>query len=90
MYVLPNLDLERDGPTVLEAPAGMLGAFNDAWFRYVQDVGPAGPDRGQGGKFLIVPQNYKGEIPDGYFVARTPTLGNWVGRACWSTTSSRS
>ena len=33
MYVLPNLDLKRDGPTVMEAPAGMLGAFNDAWFR---------------------------------------------------------
>jgi hypothetical protein len=47
MYVVPNLDLERDGPTVLEAPAGMLGAFNDAWFRYVQDVGPAGPDKGR-------------------------------------------
>jgi hypothetical protein len=35
MYVLPTLDLERDGPTVLEAPPGMLGAFNDAWFRSV-------------------------------------------------------
>ena len=48
MYVIPNLDLKRDGPTVLEAPAGMLGAFNDAWFRYVQDVGPAGPGQGPG------------------------------------------
>ena len=40
MYVIPTLDLERDGPTVLEAPPGMLGAFNDAWFRYMQDIGP--------------------------------------------------
>jgi hypothetical protein len=53
MYVLPNLDLKRDGPTVMEAPAGMLGAFNDAWFRYVQDIGPAGPDKGKGGKYLV-------------------------------------
>ena len=43
MYVIPTLDLLRDGPTVLEAPVGMLGAFNDAWFRYMQDIGPAGP-----------------------------------------------
>jgi hypothetical protein len=21
--------------------------FNDAWFHYVQDIGPAGPDKGQ-------------------------------------------
>ena len=46
MYVVPDLDLERDGPTVLEAPPGALGAFNDAWFRYLQDIGPAGPDKG--------------------------------------------
>ena len=78
MYVLPNLDLERDGPTVLEAPAGMLGAFNDAWFRYVEDVGPAGPDKGKGGKYLVLPPGYEGEVPAGYFVVRPRTYGVWV------------
>ena len=78
MYVLPNLDLERDGPTVLEAPAGMLGAFNDAWFRYVQDVGVAGPDKGQGGKYLVLPPGYKGKVPTGYFVVRPRTYDVWV------------
>jgi len=78
VYVLPNLDLERDGPTVLEAPAGMLGAFNDAWFRYVQDVGPAGPDKGQGGKYLVLPPGYEGEVPAGYFVVRPRTYDVWV------------
>ena len=78
MYVLPNLDLERDGPTVLEAPAGMLGAFNDAWFRYVQDVGPAGPDKGKGGKYLVLPPGYQGEVPEGYFVVRPRTYDVWV------------
>jgi hypothetical protein len=53
MYVLPNLDLKRDGPTVVEAPAGMLGAFNDAWFRYMQDIGPAGPDKGKGSLYFL-------------------------------------
>jgi len=78
VYVLPNLDLKRDGPTVLEAPAGMLGAFNDAWFRYVQDVGPAGPDKGKGGKYLILPPGYEGAVPAGYFVVRPKTYDVWV------------
>jgi hypothetical protein len=78
MYVVPNLDLERDGPTVLDAPAGMLGAFNDAWFRYVQDVGPAGPDKGRGGRYLVLPPGYEGEVPEGYFVVRPRTYSVWV------------
>ena len=78
MYVFPNLDLERDGPTVLEAPAGMLGAFNDAWFHYVLDIGPAGPDKGKGGKYLVLPPGYDGEVPSGYFVVRPKTYRVWV------------
>jgi hypothetical protein len=78
MYVIPNLDLERDGPTVLEAPPGMLGAFNDAWFHYVEDVGPAGPDKGKGGKYLVLPPGYDGEVPSGYFVVRPRTYDVWV------------
>jgi hypothetical protein len=78
MYVIPTLDLLRDGPTVLEAPAGMLGAFNDAWFRYMQDIGPAGPDKGKGGKYLVLPPGYEGEIPEGYFVVQSQTYDVWV------------
>jgi len=78
MYVAPTLDLEKDGPIVLEAPAGMLGAFNDAWFRYMQDIGPAGPDKGKGGKYLVLPPEYKGKIPAGYFVVKSRTYRVWV------------
>jgi hypothetical protein len=78
MYVMPTLDLKRDGPTVVEAPTGMLGAFNDAWFRYMQDIGPAGPDKGKGGKYLILPPGYKGEVPEGYFVVKSKTYDVWV------------
>jgi len=55
------------GPMVMETPAGMLGAFNDAWFRYIADIGPFGEDKGKGGKYLILPPDYNGEIPEGYF-----------------------
>ncbi|NRB33337.1 MAG: DUF1254 domain-containing protein, partial [Rhodobacteraceae bacterium] len=74
MYVTPNLELDRDGPTVLEIPPGMLGAFNDAYFHYIEDVGPAGPDEGNGGRYLVLPPDYEGEVPDGYFVIRSPAI----------------
>ena len=78
MYVVPDLDLERDGPTVVDAPAGALGAFNDAYFRYTGDIGPAGPDKGKGGKYLILPPGYEGEVPEGYFVVKSPSYRVWV------------
>ena len=67
-----------DEPMVIETPPKVLGLIDDAWFHYVTDFGNAGPDKGQGGKFLIVPPGYKGAIPEGYHVARTDTYGNWV------------
>ena len=78
MYVLPDFDLEETGPIVLEAPAGMLGAFNDAWFRYMQDIGPAGPDKGKGGNYLVLPPGYEGDVPNGYFVVPSRTYNVWV------------
>ncbi len=78
MYAFPGLDLERDGPTVLEMPPKMLGAFNDAWFRYLEDIGPAGPDKGKGGKYLVLPPGYEGEIPEGYHVVRSTSYTVWV------------
>jgi len=67
-----------DEPMVLETPPNVLGFINDAWFQYVIDFGNAGPDRGQGGKFLLLPPGYEGSVPGGYHVARTNTYGNWV------------
>ncbi|MBT7801179.1 MAG: DUF1254 domain-containing protein [Tateyamaria sp.] len=78
MYVIPDLDLERDGPTVLEAPAGALGAINDAYFRYIGDIGPAGPDKGEGGKYLILPPGYEGDVPSEYFVVKSPSYRVWI------------
>lgn len=67
-----------DEPMVMETPPNVLGFIDDAWFLYVTDFGNAGPDRGQGGKFLIIPPGYKGDIPEGYHVAHSNTHGNWV------------
>ncbi|MGD9528785.1 MAG: DUF1254 domain-containing protein [Dehalococcoidia bacterium] len=79
VYASTFLDLEKDGPTVVEIPSGCgPGTVDDAFFRFVIDIGRPGPDRGAGGRYLIVPAAYDGEIPDGYFVGRSPTNTNWL------------
>jgi hypothetical protein len=58
---------------------GLLGGIDDAWFRWVIDAGASGPDRGQGGKYLIVPPGYSGELPEGgFYVARSRTYLHWL------------
>ncbi|MEO1091355.1 MAG: DUF1254 domain-containing protein [Pseudomonadota bacterium] len=78
LYTWSFLDLERDGPTVIELPPGMLGVLNDASFRYLADLGVAGQDQGKGAKYLVLPPGYEGDAPDGYFVVQTPTNAVWV------------
>jgi hypothetical protein len=77
LYQHAFLDTEIDGPTVIEIPPGMLGVINDSWFRYVADLGVIGPDKGKGGKYLVLPPGYKGNVPSGYFVVRPKTLWSW-------------
>lgn len=73
VYVMGFLDLSK-GPVVLETPPKFLGAVQDAWFRWVIDLGVPGPDRGEGGKYLIVPPDYSGPLPEGgFFTARART-----------------
>jgi hypothetical protein len=74
VYAIAHLDLKADGPTVIEAPPHMLGFIQDGFQRYLADIGPLGADKGAGGKFLVLPPGYGGAIPEGYFVARSPTF----------------
>ena len=46
------------------------------WFRYVADIGVVGADKGKGGKYVLLPPGYTGEVPKGYFVLRSRTFGN--------------
>ena len=79
VYAVAMLDLERDGPTVVEIPAGAgPGTVNDAFFRFVTDMGAPGPDRGKGGNYLILPPGYEGDVPDGYFVSKSRSYANWL------------
>lgn len=77
VYMATWLEL-GDEPMVIETPPDVLGFVNDHWFKYVIDFGRLGPDKGQGGKFLILPPGYDGLIPEGYHVAKAKTHGHWV------------
>ena len=78
IYALTWLNL-KDGPVVVESPPNTLGLVDDFWFRYVTDLGNAGPDKGKGGKFLFLPPGYKGNVPAGYHVFKSRTFGNTFG-----------
>jgi hypothetical protein len=77
-YLFSVLNLKQSGPTVIELPAGpYLGLFNDHNFRWIADVGLPGPDAGKGGKHLVLPPEYEGEVPAGYYPARSNTNFVW-------------
>ena len=92
IYALGYLDLKEDGPLVIEAPPGLQGIIDDFRQRpipsvgeingktWAGDVGLPGPDKGKGGKYLILPPDFTGQIPKGerYFVFRSQTYGVFV------------
>ncbi|WMS44560.1 DUF1254 domain-containing protein [Acuticoccus sp. MNP-M23] len=78
LYAYSGTDLGQDGPTVIEVPPGMLGFLDDSWQRFVGNIGVTGPDKGTGGKYLVLPPGYSGDIPDGYFLLKPPTNRNFL------------
>jgi len=73
IYYFTIVDLAK-GPMVVEQPPKGLGTLNDMWFGWIIDIGFPGPDRGEGGKYLLLPPGYDGPIPDGgFYVARSKT-----------------
>ncbi len=64
----------HDGPLVVEVPPMTLGMIDDFWFKYVTDIGIVGPDRGKGGKYLLLPPGHQGDVPQGYLVVQVPTF----------------
>lgn len=77
VYSFIWLDTHK-GPLVVEVPPKVLGLIDDFWYRWVADIGITGADKGEGGKYLILPPGYTGEVPDGYFVVRPSTYGTWM------------
>jgi len=78
VYAFNFLDLKKDGPTVLEAAPKMAAMLDDMWDQPLTDIGATGPDKGKGGKYLILPPGYEGDVPSGYFVVPSTTFGVMV------------
>ena len=77
IYGFILVDLKADGPTVIEVPPGVMGPFDDHNFKFVFGIGPTGKDQGKGGKYLVLPPDYDGDVPEGYFVAKSRTYCVW-------------
>lgn len=72
MYFFCNT--KQDGPVVVELPSAVPGAsfygtIEDAWYVPLVDIG----FEGKGGKYLVLPPDYKGDVPAGYTVVRPKT-----------------
>jgi hypothetical protein len=89
IYAMGYLDL-KDGPIVIEAPPGLQGILDDFFQRpicsefkigerrWCGDVGLPGPDKGKGGKYLLLPPDFKEKVQPGYFTYRSKTYGVFV------------
>src|SRR5262249_42313606 len=90
LYAMSYADLGETGPLVFEAPPRMQGILLDFWQRpipgpqlsasetYAGDLGFFGPDRGEGGKFLILPPGYNDAVPYGHYVFRSGTKNVFI------------
>ncbi|MGF6771062.1 hypothetical protein P3T18_003541 [Paraburkholderia sp. GAS199] len=89
LYAMAYVNIAKDGPIVVEVPPQNQGILDDFYQRplsgptiggktYTGDLGFAGPDGGKGGKYLIVPWNYKGAAPKGYYLYRSRTNNVFV------------
>jgi len=77
-YAFAEINVKAE-PAIVEVPPGRLvGAVDDAFFRWVTDLGLTGPNQGKGGKYVFVGPDYKGALPKGYRVVKTPTYRNWM------------
>ena len=72
IYGLSAIDLSK-GPVVIESPMGAYGCIDDWWQRPITEIGPLGPDKGKGGKFLVLPPGYKGKTPAAHFKVQSTT-----------------
>jgi hypothetical protein len=79
-YIYFFSNTKKDGPVVFDLPpavagvADFYGTIMDAWQVPLTDVGVAG----KGGKYLLLPPDYKGEVPSGYIPMRLKTYNSYA------------
>jgi hypothetical protein len=82
IYFMPFINTKDAGPVVLEIPAAddgsITGTVMDVWQSALEDVGPAGVDKGKGGKYLILPPGYKDKVPEAYIPLPSQTYEGYA------------
>src|SRR4029077_20376162 len=82
IYLMPFFNTAQAGPMVINIPpadgGSITGSIMDCWQTPLEDVGPAGVDKGKGGKYLILPPGYSGRVPDGYVALRSQTFQGYA------------
>ena len=82
IYLMPFFNTKDVGPVVLEIPpadnGSITGSVDDCWQTAIEDVGPAGVDKGKGGKYLILPPGYKDDVPSGYIPMPSETYQSYA------------
>src|SRR5580698_138919 len=79
-YIIAFIDLSKTGPMVLEMPPGNIaGGLGDFWQREMGVMGEMGPDKGKGGKYLIVPPGQEAPAAKGYYLIRATTMNVFIG-----------
>jgi hypothetical protein len=82
IYLMPFFNTRDVGPVVLEIPpadnGSITGSVDDCWQTAIEDVGPAGVDKGKGGKYVILPPGYKEKVPSDYIPMPSPTYQSYA------------
>jgi hypothetical protein len=83
IYFMPFFDTKSAGPMVLEIPpaegeSSITGSIDEAWQTALEDVGPAGVDKGRGGRYLILPPGYAQTPPAGYIALKSGTYAGYA------------
>ncbi|MGV1793692.1 DUF1254 domain-containing protein [Rhizobium sp. A37_96] len=82
IYLMIFFDTKTAGPIVIDVPPADGGSFaaniDTVWQMPLEDAGPYGADKGAGGKYLILPPNYKDRIPEGYIAVHSETFGGYA------------
>src|SRR4029453_16283306 len=82
IFLMPFFDTVQAGPMVIEIPpadeGSITGSIMDCWQTPLEDVGPAGIDKGKGGKYLILPPGYSGKLPDGFIALQSQTYQGYA------------
>jgi len=82
IYFMTFVNTRASGPLVIDIPPAEGGSLAvnivTTWQMPLEDAGPEGADKGKGGKYLILPPDYKEHVPDGYVVLHSDTYGGFA------------